>query len=252
MNPNYWLDRTSQSLDRHGIACCAAVSRARRQLSTTTRWRASSARCAATRPSSTTCSSSVSSRAAWSSADALDAAAYVAARGDPLRLPQSDGDSAIQLAARDLAWASWSSGSASRGPGHRRRRCGRFFRRAEPADDTEVYAERDTYVRTAPSGYAAEHAQIFDPIERAYALLARAQRADRATRGCLDGSTRSLTRACSSSNLGPGFAGFPHFGASARLNRGATKSTSESRRRATAGDRAHRTADRATAAGRGG
>ena len=45
-----------------------------------------------------------------------------------------------------------------------------IFPAAEPADDTEVYAERDTYVRKSPSGYAAEHAQIFDPIEQAYAL----------------------------------------------------------------------------------
>ena len=45
-----------------------------------------------------------------------------------------------------------------------------IFPAAEPADDTEVYAERDTYVRKSPSGYAAEHAQIFDPIEKAYAL----------------------------------------------------------------------------------
>jgi phosphoenolpyruvate carboxylase len=47
----------------------------------------------------------------------------------------------------------------------------RIFPAAEPVDDSDVYAERDTYVRTAPSGYAAEHAQIFDPIERAYALI---------------------------------------------------------------------------------
>ena len=42
--------------------------------------------------------------------------------------------------------------------------------RAEPPDDTEIYAERDTYVRSGTAGYAAEHAEIFDPIERAYAL----------------------------------------------------------------------------------
>jgi phosphoenolpyruvate carboxylase len=47
----------------------------------------------------------------------------------------------------------------------------RIFPAAPPVDDTEVYAERDTYVRAGPSGYAAEHAQIFDPIERAYALI---------------------------------------------------------------------------------
>ena len=45
-----------------------------------------------------------------------------------------------------------------------------IFPAAEPPDDTEIYAERDTYVRSGPAGYAAEHAEIFDPIERAYAL----------------------------------------------------------------------------------
>jgi phosphoenolpyruvate carboxylase len=47
----------------------------------------------------------------------------------------------------------------------------RIFPAQEVVDDTEVYAERDTYVATAPSGYAAEHRQIFDPIEDAYALI---------------------------------------------------------------------------------
>jgi phosphoenolpyruvate carboxylase len=47
----------------------------------------------------------------------------------------------------------------------------RIFPAQEVVDDTEVYAERDTYVATAPSGYAAEHRQIFDPIEEAYALI---------------------------------------------------------------------------------
>jgi phosphoenolpyruvate carboxylase len=38
-------------------------------------------------------------------------------------------------------------------------------------DDTEIYAEQDTYVRTNPAGYAAEHEQILDPIQKAYALI---------------------------------------------------------------------------------
>jgi phosphoenolpyruvate carboxylase len=46
----------------------------------------------------------------------------------------------------------------------------KIFPAAEPPDDSEEYAEHDTYAREAPSGYAAEHAQIFDPLERAYAL----------------------------------------------------------------------------------
>ena len=47
----------------------------------------------------------------------------------------------------------------------------KIFPAAPPGDDADVYAERDTYTGAAPAGYAAEHAQIFDPIERAYALL---------------------------------------------------------------------------------
>jgi phosphoenolpyruvate carboxylase len=47
----------------------------------------------------------------------------------------------------------------------------RIFPAIAPGDDVEIYAERDTYVQTAPSGYAEEHANIFTPIERAYALI---------------------------------------------------------------------------------
>jgi phosphoenolpyruvate carboxylase len=47
----------------------------------------------------------------------------------------------------------------------------RIFPAAAPLDDTEVYAERSTYAGAGTSGYAAEHTEIFDPIERAYALI---------------------------------------------------------------------------------
>jgi phosphoenolpyruvate carboxylase len=51
----------------------------------------------------------------------------------------------------------------------------RLLREIFPAsteiDDSDIYAEEDTYVRTAPSGYAAEHAEIFDPIAKAHALI---------------------------------------------------------------------------------
>ena len=46
-----------------------------------------------------------------------------------------------------------------------------IFPAAEPPDDTEIYAERDTYALAGTSGYAAEHAEIFDPIERSYRLM---------------------------------------------------------------------------------
>jgi phosphoenolpyruvate carboxylase len=45
-----------------------------------------------------------------------------------------------------------------------------IFPAAEPPDDTEIYAERDTYARAGTVGYATEHAEIFDPLEHAYAL----------------------------------------------------------------------------------
>jgi phosphoenolpyruvate carboxylase len=47
----------------------------------------------------------------------------------------------------------------------------RIFPAVAPTDDTEIYAERDTYVQAGPSGYANEHARIFEPIERAYGLI---------------------------------------------------------------------------------
>ena len=46
----------------------------------------------------------------------------------------------------------------------------RIFPASQAKDEAEVYAEPDTYAR-AGSGYAEEHARIFDPIERAYGLM---------------------------------------------------------------------------------
>ena len=47
----------------------------------------------------------------------------------------------------------------------------RIFPAVAPSDDSEIYAERDTYVQAGPLGYANEHARIFEPIERAYGLI---------------------------------------------------------------------------------
>jgi phosphoenolpyruvate carboxylase len=44
----------------------------------------------------------------------------------------------------------------------------RIFPAAGAADDADVYGETDTYTKSGPSGYAAEHAEIFEPIEQAY------------------------------------------------------------------------------------
>lgn len=38
-------------------------------------------------------------------------------------------------------------------------------------DDSEVYAEQDTYAKTATAGYAAEHTEIFEPILRAHGFV---------------------------------------------------------------------------------
>jgi phosphoenolpyruvate carboxylase len=47
----------------------------------------------------------------------------------------------------------------------------RIFPAVTPNDDTEIYGERDTHAQGGPSGYAAEHARIFEPIERAHGLI---------------------------------------------------------------------------------
>jgi phosphoenolpyruvate carboxylase len=47
----------------------------------------------------------------------------------------------------------------------------KIFPAAEPADETELYAERDTYGAVSAAGYAAEHVRLFDPLERAHALI---------------------------------------------------------------------------------
>src|SRR5690606_14208101 len=47
----------------------------------------------------------------------------------------------------------------------------KIFPAAEPPDDSELYAERDTYGGASSAGYAAEHERVFDPLERTYALI---------------------------------------------------------------------------------
>jgi phosphoenolpyruvate carboxylase len=47
----------------------------------------------------------------------------------------------------------------------------RIFPAAVAVDDTDTYGETDTYTQSGPSGYAAEHTEIFDPIERAHDLI---------------------------------------------------------------------------------
>lgn len=47
----------------------------------------------------------------------------------------------------------------------------RIFPAAGATDDTDVYGETDSYTKMGPSGYASEHAEILDPIDKAYDLI---------------------------------------------------------------------------------
>ena len=213
MNANYWLDRTSQSLDRDWNRVLRRVSRV---LEDSVRLRRHGAfrraACAATRPSSTTCSSSGSCARGWSSADALTRLhtlrlalihfVYLKA----MEIPQFS--SRLEMSLDELDRAAL----LSRRAGHASTTLRGIFPAAEPADDTEVYAERDTYVGTAPSGYAAEHAADLRSDRARLRAHARAQRADRAARRRV-----RLTRSYSGVLIVE----------SHSLNRGATGSTSE-------------------------
>jgi phosphoenolpyruvate carboxylase len=46
-----------------------------------------------------------------------------------------------------------------------------IFPVSEPPDDSDVYAEKDSYTSSTTGGYAAEHAEIFDPILKAHRLV---------------------------------------------------------------------------------
>ena len=100
MNANYWLDRTSQSLDRGWNRVLRRMSQVLEDAFDYDAMARFVRRCAAMRPSSTTCSSSVN-RGRLVVGGCAHAAAHAAARVDPLDLPEGDGDPAVQLAARD-------------------------------------------------------------------------------------------------------------------------------------------------------
>jgi phosphoenolpyruvate carboxylase len=170
MNPNYWLDRTSQSLDREWNKVLRRVSRV---LEGTFAYDDVARFVRVLRQDAASLDDVLEQRhatGAWSSADALTRLhtlrlaliklVYVKA----MEIPQFSSRSEVSLATlveRLLHLDVPETVAALR----------KIFPAAMPADDTEVYAERDTYVRTAPSGYAAEHAQIFEPVERAYRLI---------------------------------------------------------------------------------
>jgi phosphoenolpyruvate carboxylase len=170
MNANYWLDRTSQSLDREWNAVLRRMSRV---LEDTFDYDAMARFVRKLRRDAAELDDVLEQRhgsALWSSADALTRLhtlrlaliqlIYLKA----MEIPQFSSRLEVSLATlveRLLSLDVPDAVATLRG----------IFPAAAPSDDTELYAERDTYVRASPSGYAAEHTTIFDPIERAYALI---------------------------------------------------------------------------------
>ncbi|HET7131016.1 MAG TPA: phosphoenolpyruvate carboxylase, partial [Gammaproteobacteria bacterium] len=170
LNASYWLDRTSQSLDREWNRTLRRLSRV---LEDTFQYDAIASFVRRMRRDAAELDDVLERRnpgGPWSSADALARlhtlrlalvqAIYLKA----MEIPQFSSRTEISLAAlieRLLHLDVPNTVETLR----------KIFPAAPPGDDTDVYAERDTYVATSPSGYAAEHAAIFDPIERAYALI---------------------------------------------------------------------------------
>ncbi len=170
MNANYWLDRTSQSLDRDWNRTLRRISRV---LEDAFDYDEMGNLVRALRRDAADLDDVLEQRhasGAWTSADALTQLhtlrlaliqmIYLKAMDIPqfsTRLEISLGALVERLLHLDVPETIET--------------LRRIFPAAAPVDDTEVYAERDTYVRSAPSGYAAEHTQIFDPIERAYGLV---------------------------------------------------------------------------------
>jgi phosphoenolpyruvate carboxylase len=168
-NPNYWLDRTSQSLDRDGNRVLRKLSVV---LEETFDYHVIASFARRLRRDAAEIDDVLERRhgsASWSSADALTRLhtlrlaliqfIYLKA----MEIPQFSSRLEISLGAlveRLLELDVPDTVATLR----------KIFPAAEPADDSELYAERDTY-GGASAGYAAEHARIFDPLERAYALI---------------------------------------------------------------------------------
>ena len=168
LNANYWLDRASQSLDRDWNAVVRRVAQA---VEVAFDYDAIASFVRRLRFDSAALDDTLEHRqvAGWSSADALALlhtlrlallhVVYLKAMAIPKfspRLELSLDELVVRLFHLDVPDTVVT--------------LKRIFPAAEPPDDTEVYAERDTYARGSPAGYAAEDAHIFDPIERAYAL----------------------------------------------------------------------------------
>jgi phosphoenolpyruvate carboxylase len=170
LNANYWLDRTSQSLDRDG-------NRVLRRLSTvvedTFDYNVATIFARSLRRDAAEIDDVLERRhgsGSWSSADALTRLhtlrlalihlVYLKA----MEIPQFSAQLEVSLGAlieRLLELDVPDAVATLR----------KIFPAAEPADETELYAERDTYGTVSAAGYAAEHARLFDPLERAHALI---------------------------------------------------------------------------------
>jgi phosphoenolpyruvate carboxylase len=170
LNANYWLDRTSQSLDRDG-------NRVLRRLSTvvedTFDYNVATIFARSLRRDAAEIDDVLERRhgsGSWSSADALTRLhtlrlalihlVYLKA----MEIPQFSAQLEVSLGAlieRLLELDVPEAVATLR----------KIFPAAEPADETELYAERDTYGAVSAAGYAAEHVRLFDPLERAHALI---------------------------------------------------------------------------------
>jgi phosphoenolpyruvate carboxylase len=170
MNANYWLDRTSQSLDRDGNRVLRRLSVV---LEDTFDYNLIAGFARRLRRDAAEIDDVLERRhgsGSWPSADALTRLhtlrlaliqlVYLKA----MEIPQFSSRLEISLAAvvAQLLELDVPEAVAT---------LRKIFPAAEPADDSELYAERDTYGVVSPAGYAAEHARIFDPLERAYALI---------------------------------------------------------------------------------
>lgn len=170
MSPAYWLDRTGQSLDRDWNKQLRRLSRV---VEHTFDHGAMASFVRSLRHDAAALDDVLDERhasGAWSSADALTRLhtlrlallhfIYVKA----MEIPQFS--SRLEISLDDLVSRLLRSDGAETVETLKQ-----IFPAADLADDSEAYGERDTYVRTAPSGYAAEHRAIFEPIAGAHRLV---------------------------------------------------------------------------------
>ena len=170
MNANYWLDRTNQSLDRDSNSVLRRLSETLEQ---TFDYNVVASFARKLKRDAAEIDDVLERRhggGTWSSADALTRlhtlrlALIQLIYMKAMEIPQFSSRSEVSLDAlieRLLHLDVPETVETLR----------RIFPAVAPSDDSEIYAERDTYVQAGPLGYANEHARIFEPIERAYGLI---------------------------------------------------------------------------------